>query len=101
MTSQFHAQLRRSSQEKKIAPFLVIQHKLHRAIAETAVAIEDEHWTICRDLIQVRDNICHEIYLKWRKRVRVEHTRDTSGAPRTGFEDREDHRTPCASALER
>jgi len=34
----------------------------------------------------------------WRKRVRVEHTRDTSGAPRTGFEDREDHRTPCASA---
>ncbi len=34
----------------------------------------------------------------WRKRVRVEHTHDTAKMPRAGFEDREDHRIPCASA---
>ena len=30
--------------------------------------------------------------------MRVERTRDTAKMPRAGFEDREDHRTPCASA---
>jgi integrase len=34
----------------------------------------------------------------WRKRVRVERTHDRANLPRAGFEDREDHRTPCASA---
>ncbi len=33
----------------------------------------------------------------WRKRVRVEHTHDIAKMPRAGFEDREGHRTPCAS----
>jgi hypothetical protein len=35
----------------------------------------------------------------WRKRVRVEHTLDTAKMPSAGFEDREDHRTPFASAF--
>jgi hypothetical protein len=35
----------------------------------------------------------------WRKRVRVEHTHDTAKVPRAGFEDREGHRTPCASVV--
>ena len=35
----------------------------------------------------------------WRKRVRVEHTQDRANLPRAGFEDREDHRIPCASVL--
>src|SRR5581483_3289824 len=34
---------------------------------------------------------------KWRKRVRVERTGDGANPPPAGFEDREDHRTPCAS----
>src|SRR5438045_5392050 len=34
----------------------------------------------------------------WRKRVRVEHTLDTAKVPSAGFEDREDHRIPFASA---
>ncbi len=29
--------------------------------------------------------------------MRVEHTQDTAKMPRAGFEDREGHRTPCAS----
>jgi hypothetical protein len=33
----------------------------------------------------------------WRKRVRVEHTRDIAKMPLAGFEDREDHRIPFAS----
>src|SRR5581483_5509126 len=33
----------------------------------------------------------------WRKRVRVERTGDGANPPPAGFEDREDHRTPCAS----
>src|SRR5947209_19988831 len=33
----------------------------------------------------------------WRKRVRVELTLDGANPPSAGFEDREDHRTPCAS----
>ena len=36
--------------------------------------------------------------LDWRKRVRVERTRDIAKMPLAGFEDREDHRTPFASA---
>jgi len=35
----------------------------------------------------------------WRKRVRVEHTLDTAKVPSAGFEDRENHRIPFASAL--
>src|SRR5713226_7802817 len=35
----------------------------------------------------------------WRKRVGVEPTGDRKNLPPAGFEDREDHRTPCASAL--
>jgi len=31
--------------------------------------------------------------------VRVEHTQDIAKMPRAGFEDREDHRIPCASAF--
>jgi integrase len=37
--------------------------------------------------------------LVWRKRVRVEHTLDTAKVPSAGFEDRENHRIPFASAL--
>ena len=36
----------------------------------------------------------------WRKRVRVERTRDGAKPPLAGFEDREDHRTPFASAMQ-
>src|SRR5579862_6012886 len=33
----------------------------------------------------------------WRKRVGVEPTDDRRGLPPSGFEDRDDHRTACAS----
>ena len=36
--------------------------------------------------------------MSWRKRVRVERTIDPRGGPIAGFEDRESHRTPFASA---
>ena len=35
--------------------------------------------------------------ITWRKRVGVEPTEDGANPPPAGFEDRESHRTPCAS----
>lgn len=37
--------------------------------------------------------------VKWRKRVGVEPTQAGTNPTRTGFEDREIHRNPCASAV--
>jgi hypothetical protein len=39
-----------------------------------------------------------DLIVIWRKRVRVEHTLDRANLPSAGFEDREDHRIPFASA---
>ncbi len=59
---------------------------------DTAVALQASK-------IQPIDPVILAQYLtkNWRKRVRVERTHDLAKRPRAGFEDREDHRTPCAS----
>ena len=62
---------------KIILPFLVLVHILAHTLAEGA----------------------YLLLIKWRKRVGVEPTGDRKNLPPAGFEDREDHRTPCASVM--
>jgi len=52
---------------------------------------------LAHELAHVKRKVSTVTEFRWRKRVGVEPTNDIAKMSLTGFEDRDDHRTACAS----